>query len=505
MAIDALYAAQRLFTHSEALRAAFTMTGDEFGSIVAALEYDADTELSIPNISAIFRRGYLARKLKISVRELLLLISLTGLDPFAAPDVTDPAILQLIVLIQAMKDRSLKSAVALYLIWNQDLSGKSAPDAAKLASFARTLRLDFAAVETEFAIKDDPDGAIAQARMALVYGADAAAFFFGLLNDTLSTSVPVLTSVNYDQGPAPLDPAILAVAPTLIAYDPSQKRLSFNGAMTTATRDKLKAVTGVTQDFKDAVDSLYAENQKVINANLEQAIVDVAPGRIAYDDFRKLLSYAGVLTENKRDALLAAAALSLTPQQVLNEFNYVLGKLYAKNQDSINPFFARYSELKTFYYAHEIEPPATRRSTLLNEIMPDLLKRRKAQQALQAVSAAAQTDLDFARALLDTSASGNALHAAGDKNQPALNDLLALETQGLTVQFFANDTASGTVITFADNAAKLDYAPMVSRGQRPYQANPTPNLADPKSGAVISKHRRADSLTCLSRLTLARR
>lgn len=471
---------KRVGDHAGALRSAFNLTGDEFDRIFIELAYDENTPLTVPNVSAIFRRGYLARKLKLSVHELLSLTSLTGLDPFAAPDVTDPAILRLIALIQAMKDRSLKSAAALYLIWNQDLSGKSVPDPAQVASFARTLRLDFAAVETEFAITDDPDGAIAQARMALVYGADAAAFFFGLLNDTLTTTAPysraevsLLTSVSYDQGLAPLDPAILAVAPALIAYDSSRRRLSFNGAMTTATRDELKAVTGVTQDFKDAVDNLYAENQKVINANLEQAIVNVAPGRIAYDNFRKLLSYAGVLTATTRDALRSAAALTLSPQQKVDDFNTALDKLDAENQKSIGPFFARYPELKSFYDAHANDPAATRRSMLLNQILPDLLKRRKAQQALQAVSAAAQTDLDFARVLLDASPIGIPLHAAGQTSQPALNDFLALETVGLSVQFFASGTISGTVIPSEGIAANLDYAPVAAGVGNPLPTNPT--------------------------------
>ena len=63
-----------LLDHAEALRAAFNLTGDEFARIVEALGFDADTPLTSRNVSAIFRRGWLARTLKLSVRELLLLI-----------------------------------------------------------------------------------------------------------------------------------------------------------------------------------------------------------------------------------------------------------------------------------------------------------------------------------------------------------------------------------------------------------------------------------------------
>ena len=94
-AVDALYNAQRLATHAEALRSAFNLTGEEYDRIVAGLVYDASTALTIPNISAIYRRGWLARKLNFSVRELLLLIQFTSLDPFAVPDPAksrDPAV-----------------------------------------------------------------------------------------------------------------------------------------------------------------------------------------------------------------------------------------------------------------------------------------------------------------------------------------------------------------------------------------------------------------------------
>ena len=80
-----------------------TSPADEFDRIVAALGFDAGTALTLANVSAIYRRGWLARVLKVSVRELLLLARLTGLDPFAAPDPTRPAILRLIALVQASR------------------------------------------------------------------------------------------------------------------------------------------------------------------------------------------------------------------------------------------------------------------------------------------------------------------------------------------------------------------------------------------------------------------
>ncbi|MGC1376963.1 MAG: Tc toxin subunit A, partial [Anaerolineales bacterium] len=555
-----------ILDHESALRAAFNLTGDEYSQIVTALGYNANTLLTIPNISAIYRRGWLARKLKLSARELLLLTQLTGLKPFDLPDPTNPAILKLIAFAQALKEHSLKPAAALYLVWNQDLSGKSAPDPAQVTGLARALRSAFAAVEAEFAIVDDPDGAIAQARMTLVYGVEATAFFFSLLNNTLVTEVSysraqaslittvpyirnwalsLASMVSYKHHQAALEALILAAAPGLVyddgtgqlsftgdlsptinalnaaadsaiadndarksfkdavallyvenqsvisaklpqpfvdaapnlAYDEAKQRLALTGALSANTAKALKAAaaTAITDSaarglFESAVDSLYAENQQVTQSNLEQPIVDAASGRIAYDDFRKRLSFSGELTEAIRGALVSAAS-AITAITDRNAFIAAVGDalpaagtLFQKSRATIDPFFARYPELRQPYdnYASDIaHTAAEKRSALLSAILPELVKRRKGQQALQSVSAAAQADAAFASAMLDNKLNDQyVLHTSGDVALPALDDLTALETPGLSAQFFYSvaipNPPSPNLVKEAE--ANLDYS-----------------------------------------------
>ena len=387
---------QKLTAHVEAVRAAFLLTDDEFVQITAALGYDGNTPLTVDNITAVFRRGWLARKLKLSIREIVLLTQFTGFDPFAAPDPADPPILRLIELVNRLRTGSLKPVQALYLIWNQDISGKSAPDDGEISDFARTLRSALAAIESEFALTDDPDGSIARTRMALVYGNEATDLFFGLLGNTLVTDVP------YSHGQATLELPILDAAPERTAYDDFRKRLSYAGVLITATRDALKAVAGVTAQFQAAVDSLYAENQKVIG-----------------------------------------------------------------------PFFTRYPELLPLYnaYVASSDPAEKKRSDLLANFLPELKRRRKHQQALQAISAAAKADVLLASALLDDAL---VLCAAGDNTRPALDDLTALEKSGLSAQFFFRDTATGAVDHTSDAEANLAYA---ATGSNKLPANPVPASA----------------------------
>ena len=55
--------ADMLLPHAATLCAAFNLTGAEFSLIVGALGYNATTPLSLQNISAIFRIGWLAHTL----------------------------------------------------------------------------------------------------------------------------------------------------------------------------------------------------------------------------------------------------------------------------------------------------------------------------------------------------------------------------------------------------------------------------------------------------------
>jgi hypothetical protein len=367
----------KLLAHQEALRAALSLTGDEFKRIGEALGIDANTPLALDTVSAVFRRAWLARKLKLSVQEFLLLAQYTGLDPFAPIDPAKPALLRLIALVDGLRAAGLKSGQALYLIWNQDISGTSAPDAAQINEFARNLRTAFAAVENDFAVADDLDGQIARARMALVYDSATTDLFFGLLNNTLVSDLP------------------------------------------------------------------YSHSQSA----LEQATLDAAAGRLAYDDFRKRLSFSGAMTTTMRDALKVGASLA---------FENAVDKLYAENQTLVAPFFARYPDLRLLYdaYVASKDPVEQKRSTLLADFLPALKARRKNQLASQALGAAAKTDTVFVDAILGDAA---VLHGAAGPAPAALDDFTAIERMGLAAQFFLGDSVAAPIGPVSDAEPALAY------------------------------------------------
>jgi peptidoglycan hydrolase-like protein with peptidoglycan-binding domain len=378
-----------LAAHEPALCAAFNLSSAEFDQIMAACGFSATTLLTLANISALYRMGWLAHTLQLSIVEFLLLRQFTGLDPFATLDPSaiapaEPPVIRFVRLVQAMANGGLLPVQALYLLWNQDISGKSVPPLATVTGLASTLRANFAAVESQFRLVDDPDGSIAKGLTALVYGATATDFFFGLLNGTLAT--------------------------------------------TTA----------------------YASPQGAV----AQPILDAAAGRLGYDDLRKELTFAGVLDA----ALQAAIDAAITANDNDAALHAALGALGVANHQSVDPFFAVYPELLPLYQAYVAGAgsPQDRRTALLANFLPSLKSRRKAEQALAAVTAAAGTDPSFAATLLQDA---TILHAATEATDPAVVDFTAIETPGLTGRFYLANNPGQPPDQTIDAVASLAYAP----------------------------------------------
>ena len=129
-------------------------------------------------------------------------------------------------------------------------------------------------------------------------------------------------------------------------------------------------------------------------------------------------------------------------------FKAAVDALFDRSEDVVGSFFGRYPELKPLYdaYVASAAPVPEKRRQLLADFQPELSRRRKRQQALQARERGGwrrpAVHADAARS------PGTAVPASRSRDiqtQPALNDILAVRTQGLAAQFFFRNTATGTV------------------------------------------------------------
>ncbi|MFD7916848.1 neuraminidase-like domain-containing protein [Streptomyces sp. NPDC059752] len=391
--------AQKVGQHAEALRAATGLTADELTLVQGTLTGGADAPLTRENVSAVYRHSWFARRLGISISELLALIKHTGLDPFAAPDPPSPPMIALLDLLDALRGAGLTPSQALYLMFDDDLAGTSAPEAEQIAAFARTLRTSFADIDAQFAIVDDPSGDLARARMALIYGAEAADFLFALLDGTFTVSVP------YTHPTDKLDESILTAGGDRLSYDPLRKQLSFAGVLPTAPQPRLQDAPNTSTDFKTAVARLDEEVQK-----------------------------------------------------------------------KTGTFFARYPELLELYSDSANGPvgPDAKRQVILDAFLPQLVHQRKRQQAFATLSSVLRVDPALAETI---TADAAVLHAEGDTTRPALDDLTAIEAQGLSAQLFWGATIVGTPHPEPTPPPTVDYGP---------QAPATPLPTGPTAGAPIS-------------------
>jgi hypothetical protein len=296
--------AEPLMSHAATLCAAFNITGAEFdlmtgASVPGALNFNEATGLTLANISAIYRIGWLAHTLRISVLELLLWRSMTGLDPFAPLDPAakapaEPAAIRFIRQLQALGAAGLSPTQALYLLWDKDISGNSAPTDAAVTELALALRADFAAVDAQFTLVDDPDGSIAKGLMTLVYGSAATDFFFGLINGTMSTTVACAAAQ------AELPAAIVTASGGRLVYDDLRKQLSFSGVLDAATAATIDQV--ITANGDDA--ALHAAVAELAVANQQ----NVTPFFASYPELQPLYSAyvtAAGTPQDRRTALLA--------------------------------------------------------------------------------------------------------------------------------------------------------------------------------------------------------
>ena len=305
----------KVVEHTDALRAAFHLSGEELTLLLQELNYDDQTPLTLENISQIFRHGYLARKLRISVQELLALKAISGIDPFeplAFLDPTDlskyrePSIIRFIDLAALIRQSGFDISQLQYFLQHVDLSGKASPTRDSILDFAKTIQKDVERINQELAVRDDPDGEVTRSKMALVYGSTVTDTFFGLLNG----SSQYHTTYNHNQ--PTLQPDILQVTDK-ITYDDFQKQLSFRGFMTEAMKTGLDNAPSATIEFRAAVQVLYDAGRAEF-----QAFFGKFPDlEVLYNNFEA----SSEPLEKKMTVLLADILLVLLPklksQQVL--------------------------------------------------------------------------------------------------------------------------------------------------------------------------------------------
>ena len=220
------------------------------------LKYAGKSPLSLENVSRIYRYSFLAKALKLSIQEFIVLKTMSGMDPFNELEDVHPSTLKFIELVLLVKQSGFKINTLNYFLQHEDATGKASPSRDSILSLAKTLKDGMVGIEQEYKVEDDPTGEIAKSKMARVYENDVVDKFFGFLTGTLEYSV---FSVKYSYHQEELEDS-LKINDT-ISYDHLKKRLIYKGIMTEDEKEAFQNAEHATDTFKEAIEKLFNQGQ----------------------------------------------------------------------------------------------------------------------------------------------------------------------------------------------------------------------------------------------------
>ncbi|MFD0144996.1 MULTISPECIES: neuraminidase-like domain-containing protein [unclassified Streptomyces] len=380
----------RLTDQAAQLQAATALDAAGLADTFTALGVDEETPLTLENVSAVFRHGWLSRRLGLAPADLVLLTDLSGIDPFAPltdtaaepPRAGSPPLVRLTELARRLDAAGLAPARLRLLLRHEDRSGHALPPVADIRALAEELHQDLVRIDAEITVAvEDPTGELGRARLALLYGTEAADTFFGLLDSTVIFSTP---------------------------YAQPQPQ--------TQTRE-------ASASYAPADAGLPPQP-------------DLPPG-LSYDAFAGTLSHRGAVPTPVLDAVRDAHGRSSALASAVE-------KLHGLSRADAEEFFTRYPDLRSAHtvYVDAPGPREDRMRGLLDGILPgvrDRLQRRQVHQRL--ADECGVTSAEIAPLLDDAALLGS----SAAPGRPAVEDALALARTGLTLTVGGEPaTAGGT-------------------------------------------------------------
>ncbi|MCI0702938.1 MAG: Tc toxin subunit A [Planctomycetia bacterium] len=400
--------------HLLALQGALGLTADDIEQILAdAAKSDPNKSLdkaalSLANVSLLYRYGLLAKALKLSVKELVALKQLSGLEPFQLPH-ADPLTtieqdspftqtLRFVEIAGHVKESGLKVEDLDYLLRHEfDPTGKYRQNAEARLALLKTLAEGIRAIRTEHAVPDDPaslsDDQLRQ-KLGLVLPPDVVERFLAMWSGTVEFTATRTAVASANQ----LNPAQFAGERTIpeVKYNTArqEQKLTFRGVLFDTQKNKLKAdfpkpvppnphVPSVV--FADLLDDV----QKQAKAFFEKHFQKQAPGVQPVSGFLAAADFDVLFDQNR----------PLQPGET--------------DQDRAR----------------------TRRKTLANAFLPFLQDQLVRQLIVQTLVAYTTADPVLVESLLtDSRMLGSA--------KPLLDSFAATSERGITATFFVSPTGA---------------------------------------------------------------
>ena len=405
--------------HVLALQGALGLTADD---VRRALE-DAGQDplvvsLSIDSVSIVYRYALLAKALKLTVRELIVVKQLANLDPFKPLAVGPLAVilddypfsqtLAFVDIVEWFKDLGLKVTDVEYLLRHQfDAAGPLRPDAAAALALVKTLSEGIRAIQGGHAVPADPGGMsddTLKQKLGLALPSDVVDRFLAMLNNTSETTVTRTGVAAADQ----LKPEGFAGEASIreVRYNAARQEqtLTFRGVLFDAQKNDLKArlplpvppaVFAASAVLSAALDDVQAQQRAFFAKFIHKTAPAVEPA-------------SGFLDAADFDLLFAPPAAGLTDTQLQTRLG-------------------------------------GQRTRLATAFLPYLQQRLTRQLILETMTA----QLGAEPALVESLLSNEVI--VGDPD-PLLTAFTATAERGLTATFYASTDGTGAALATATAA-----------------------------------------------------
>ncbi len=241
--------------HVLALQGALGLTADEISRILVDAGKPLDTAaLSLPNVSLLYRYGLLAKALKLTVRELIALRQLSGLDPFKPLHLDPLATLdqdhpfsqtqEFVKAAEEVRNSGLKIEDLNYLLRHRfDEAGKYRPDREATLALLKTLSEGVRAIRAEHAVLNDPgvmSEEVLRQKLGLALSPDVVERFLAMMNGTVEFTATMIGVQPANQ----LKPEGFSGEPAIrqVTYNPArqEQKLTFRGVLFDAHKSELQ-------------------------------------------------------------------------------------------------------------------------------------------------------------------------------------------------------------------------------------------------------------------------
>ncbi len=379
--------------------------------------------MNLASLSLLYRNAILASGLHLTVREFLMLKRIIPFEPFMTNPFGPSYTEQFIDATLKVKASRFSAGMLRYLyLGEDDVPAAFEPPPESINQWLARLRAGLVLISAENTPGDDPHGERARERLGVLFEPTVADQATRMIDGSAVFTAPLPG--------LPAAFAFPAVMARRVSYDAAAGLLRITGVMTVDEQNSLKALSSglafpLKSAYENAIDSLFAQPRAFVK--------DVLGSRgvfLTMPDAEAALFNTSVVDEFGNPTWLDAA-----------------GKIVAMDADGIPVIPANPQPVVTAVAAHFRH--------LLDRLLPFLRSKLARILVEKSIGDALLLGQDLTQMLLEHA---GVLHLNTIPLHPILDDLLALEGDGLLGTYFSAPLMTGATQNRTDPTISFDYS-----------------------------------------------